>query len=684
VFRILDSFGNPTYKVQMAFPIQRLNQWAYVYLSSIFGTGSNDNAYYVSLPERGSFSEGSFFTSPAFVNSMPPNISYNDNNPEEILITFNNNATNEGSLAIEEFIFDSTPPNNTWVPNQKTLANISHFNTANNWKQKTIGIKLPYNQNVIIWSIPNGQSHQLFKHGQNFLQVGKTSENGGIIHASFQSTASSLGWLKGLANTKAPSELTEADLTTFGAGNNNFFRISNSLTYENGFDSKIKLQLYGEPIKDDRDGTIQGIFKFDQTFTKESQTYNFTSKIPFRVTGLNERNDTPTTINQNNSISSFLPSDLTDTNIVSLIDIVAAPSGATATNWSVTNPDNSAGAATVSVDISPYYNDTGVLVQGTGKITTNVSGLRQISGTTASRTSTITPDLTVWDINPTNAEMFVEIQDLIPGSPSSAINYEVTNQSPLDGQLTIVASIESGLYYDPTNKGLPSIVGGTPLKLPIIVTGFKTIPNTGTLVIPGTGPYVDILPSSINTSNIMEYITIENAVPGSKSTFSNIISNDKSNNPSEWFVSFEIDFDKAYDINGFIIDPSPKEYVIKGFEVVVPQKNNFITIIAGSVGGGIFLIILIILLIFLLRNRKKISTSNYPRTSEIVLPSQPIQKKLYEPSKGSEIVLPPQPSRVISKEPRITPFSEMPSNPEITRLRSSSTIERPSNSSKKK
>ncbi|MGL5246299.1 MAG: hypothetical protein ACRC8C_01890 [Mycoplasmoidaceae bacterium] len=644
LYSFVDNFGIETYKAQMVFPVLNENKWTYVYLSSIFNY--DINSYNVQIGVDGSaLSQGSFFSSPAITeNVMPPNFSYNDANPQEIIVTFNNKTSDEKNFTVREYVFNTIPPNATWDPSHKDLSNVNQIDNSNNWKQKNIAIKLPYDQNVFIWSLPKGQTYMFLRFGIGYITVASLRELGSIQHESFQTAASSLGWLKNEINSKLPSEITNAELQKIGFGDDNFFRIP-ILSYLNNFDNTIKLELFGEPIRDDKNGTIQGIFDFTQTFKRSSSTYNFKSKIPFEVKGLSFHNIS-TYIYGKDSISSILSSDLTPDNLPSFIDIVNAPAEALKSNWSVKNRNNALGTALVSVDVIPHIDDNGNLTNSSKTISANISGLRKLRGTSANIANKNTENLTVWDVNSTNAKTFVEIKDLIPGSSSNSIIYEPKNHSPLDGKLTITVSIPSGSYYDSSNKGLPSIVGGTPLQFNIPFTGFKTIPNTGTLVIPGIGPFPEMNASSINESNISNYFTIENQVPGSKFTFPKITAHNSSEN--EGIVTFQIAFDKEYDTNGFIIEnPKPKEYVIKGFEIV-PPSNNLIPIIAGSVSGGIFLIILIILLIILLRNRKynnskSVSKNNYANPNQRIVPptisNQTIKNNYANPN--SRIVTPP-------------------------------------------
>ena len=53
----------------------------------------------------------------------------------------------------------------------------------------------------------------------------------------------------------------------------------------------------------------------------------------------------------------------------------------------------------------------------------------------------------------------------------------------INGHPLQLAACPSGSYYDPANKGLPSVVGGAVLELDVIVDGFKTILDTGLLLL---------------------------------------------------------------------------------------------------------------------------------------------------------------------------------------------------------
>ncbi|MGL4616755.1 MAG: hypothetical protein ACRCUM_00800, partial [Mycoplasmoidaceae bacterium] len=413
--------------------------------------------------------------------------------------------------------------------------------------------------------------------------------------------------------------------------------------------------------------------------------------IPFRIIDLNIKSDSATSISHKNSILDNLPSELNPSNVSDYMNVIAAPEGATINNWTITNQNNAAGTATISVDINPHFNNDGIFTNSSKKISTNVSGFKKMSGTSVIKSSaTIPSDKTVWDFSSKDAPNFIEVKDLIPNSQSDAVAYSIQDQKPLIGELTVVTTISPGSYYNPNNNGLPSVASDPPLEIPIIFKGFKLIPDTGTIVIPGKGPYVDVLPSSINYSNIIDYITIENAVPGTSPIFSNILPNEESSNSADWFVSFDIFFEKEYDTNGYIINGKTKNYKIIGFEFVT-EENNLVPIIAGSIGGGIFLIILIILLIILLWNRKNKNSppiNSGPQSSLIVLPSTHVQENLEKPYQSPEIVLQEdnieeqkvQPPRTILKEPRKAPFSELPSNPEMKRLSPSPTLERPNSS----
>ncbi|MGL4617267.1 MAG: lipoprotein 17-related variable surface protein [Mycoplasmoidaceae bacterium] len=676
-----DNFGNTTHKVQMVLPIIKDGRWNYVYLSSIFDV--NQNTYITtSLGNRG-YSQLSFFTSDFLsANDMPPNISYNDENPEEIIITSLSSSSNNSRFSANQFKFQTTPPDDFWDPTQLNLTDITQTESVN-WKSKNTVIKYPYGEDVYLWSFQGGSTNQFIME-PTYKELQKWGK-GGIEHDDFQSTASALQWLEGQSNTKLPSEITNEELQTIGTGNNNFFKIPN-LSYTN-VTSSIKLEVYGQPIRDDKNGTIQGIFNIIQDLVKDGVTYNFKSKIPFEVIGLNYKNDVPTSIIEKSSILNQLPSELTSANISNFVDVIAPPPKAVLSNWAVTNQNNAAGTITISVNINPHFDQNGRLVNSSKLLNKNVTGLRKISGTRAVKSTAIIPsNKTVWDFTILEAPNFIEVKDLIPNSDINDVSYLIRDYKPLIGELTIVTIVDPGSYYNPNNNGLPSTASDPPLELPIIFQGFKKILG-GTIVIPGTGPYVDILPSSINENNIIDYITIENMFPGSIYTFSNITPNDKSNNSSEWFVSFDIVFDKEYDTNGYIINGQKKTYQIRGFEIErVTEENNFIPIIAGSVGGGIFLLLSFLLLIFLLMRRKKSSKSDYtPQPSEIVFPLQSNQEQIYQQNQTQEVDLENKnddeykdlPPRIISKDPRKTPFSGVPYSPEMSRLKPSPPPRRP-------
>ncbi|MGL5640094.1 MAG: hypothetical protein ACRDCD_00325 [Mycoplasmoidaceae bacterium] len=686
LFNFVDNLGNETYKVQMVVPILKDNEWIYMYLSSIFD--NVNNSYHISWQSEGTLSQGSFFRSSSFgTNPMPPNISYSEIYPNEILISSNANTTDPTRISTKRFIFDTLPNNGPWDPNSLVIDDISSNSTNEFWFPKHFIIKDPHLRNHYIWSLSSGFAVQYIinESGQKAF-FGRIS-NGGIKHESFQETASRLGWLEGQANTKLPSQITPQELETIGSSTNDFFKIPR-INYPSGITaSPPEIKLFGETIKDDQNGTIKGTFTLTHKFIILSESYDFEVKIPFMITGLNYKNDVPTSINQNDLILNNLPSDLTPTNIPNFIDLIAVPNGATADNWTITNKNNAAGTATISVDVNPHFDDDGILTNSSKTISINVSGLKKMSGTNITKTSAIIPsDKTVWDFSPEEASKFIEVKDLIPNSSSNSITYSIQDQKPLIGELTILTTISSGSYYDPNNNGLPSVSGNPPLELPLTFNGFKKIPNTGTIVTPGTGPYIDILPSSINDTNIIDYITIENAVPGSLPKFSNITPNDESTNSAEWFVSFDIFFEKEYDTNGNIINGQTKTYQIRGFEVVT-EKNYLTPIIFGSIGGGIFLILLIIILIILLwkRKNKVYKPVTYgPKSSPIVSPSQNFSENLYKPEQMPEIIrtndniVEPknQPPRTILKEPRTIPFSEMSISAEASKLRPSPTLER--------
>ncbi|MGL4616823.1 MAG: lipoprotein 17-related variable surface protein, partial [Mycoplasmoidaceae bacterium] len=556
-----------TFKVQMVVPILKDNEWIYMYLSSIFDNVKN--SYHISWKGEGSLSQGSFFSSRAFgSNPMPPNISWNENYNNEVIITHNSHLTDDRRFSGSQFIFDTIPPNAPWQATSSIIGSLYHESDKSPWRPRQIWTRDPYTEDNFIWSISNGETKKYVGTPGEEVRIWAQTGRGGKKHESFQSRASKFGWLTDQENAKLPSEITNAELETFGTGHENFFKIPLA---ENDFPgiteiSEPKIKIFGEPIRDDSKGLLQGIFTLTQSVKFKNKTYNFESKIPFKVTGLNIK-ASPTIITQNNSILNNLPSDLTPENLKNFVNVIAAPEGATINNWSVTNQDNANGTATISVDVQPHFGDDSILSQSRKTITTNVSGLKKVSGTTAVRTSENDPDLTVWEVNSSNASRFVEIKDLIPGSSESDVKFEITNQKPLTGELSIVASIAPGAYYDPANKGLPSVAGQNDLKLTVEVKGFKQIPDTGTLVLPGTGPYPGVWPGFINEDNIMDFITIENQVPGSKASFSNFKVNPSTPNESlDGYLDFDIVFDKEYDTYGNIINGAKKTYRIKGLE----------------------------------------------------------------------------------------------------------------------
>ncbi|MGL4617030.1 MAG: hypothetical protein ACRCUM_02230, partial [Mycoplasmoidaceae bacterium] len=464
LFNYINQEGYHNNKVQMIVPVLRNNQWVYMYLSSIFD--KDRNSYYVSWGNGGTLSQGSFFTSANFggQNAMPPNIYYNEDSPEEILITSQTNAINDKRFSGTEFKFDTLPSNGPWNPSSRVINSLNNlFITDINLRPKQILIKNPYIDNNFIWSIPNGYTEKyVSKPGESSIFWAKIS-SGGIKHEDFQKTASNLKWLENQENAKFPSEITINELQSIGFENNNFFKIPNLNYLEwNTQVSKRELKLFGQPKIDDSKGTIEGIFSLIEIFTISSETHSFESKIPFRISGLKIRNNAATIISQNNSILSFLPSNLTPQNIPNLIDIVSAPSDALISNWEITNQDNVAGTATVSVDIQPHFDENNTINDGLKRITTNVTGLRKTSGTTANQNSQANLNVTVWDIDSTNASSFVEIKDLIPNYPTNTVRYQIEDQKPLTGELTIVVSIDGGAYYDSNNKGLPSNTSNPP------------------------------------------------------------------------------------------------------------------------------------------------------------------------------------------------------------------------------
>ncbi|MGL5591561.1 MAG: hypothetical protein ACRDCF_02385 [Mycoplasmoidaceae bacterium] len=690
LFNFKDDSGNDTYKVQMVVPVLKDNEWIYVYLSSIFN--SSDNSYHVLWKNDSSLSQGSFFRSASFgSNPMPPNISYNENYPQEFLITYQANSTDDKRFSGSRFIFNTMPPNGPWDPTNSVVNSLSINPQNTTWGPKHILTRSSYIEDDFIWSLPNGYTEKYIINELGEKLVWSKISGGGIKHESFQKTASTLQWLKGQNNAKIPSEITSSELEKIGSSSTNFFKIPN-LNYPSGVTaSQPQIKIFGNTIKDDSKGILEGIFTLTQNFQILNKSYDFESRIPFRIIDLNIKSDSATSISHKNSILDNLPSELNPSNVSDYMNVIAAPEGAMIDNWTITNQNNAAGTATISVDINPHFNNDGIFTNSSKKISTNVSGFKKLSGTSVIKSSaTIPSDKTVWDFSSTDAPNFIEVKDLIPNSQSNAVTYLIQDQKPLIGELTVVTIISPGSYYNPNNNGLPSIASDPPLEVPITFRGFKLIPDTGTIVIPGKGPYIDVLPSSINDTNIMDYITIENSVPGTVPIISNILPNEETSNSANWFVSFDIFFEKEYDTNGYIINGKTKNYKISGFEFVTEQ-NNLVPIIAGSIGGGIFLIILIILLIILLWNRKNKTSppiNSGPRSSLIVLPSPHVQENFEKPHQSPEIVLPKdnieeqkiQPPRTILKEPRKVPFSELPSNPEIKRLAPSPTLERPNSS----
>ncbi|MGL4616822.1 MAG: hypothetical protein ACRCUM_01155 [Mycoplasmoidaceae bacterium] len=577
-----NSLGDLTYKAQMILPILNGNEWVYMYLSSIHD--DNRNTYLTQYNNR-ALSQGSFFSSASFnSNAVAPTIHYNDELPQEILITSQGSRTNKARFDGNQFNFPMIPLSTSWDPSL-TIINSLNYSLSNDvWRSKQIFIRNPYVDDTFMWSVPNGLTEKYARIGDQTILLSRIN-GGGIKHLSFQQTASSLKWLLNQENAKVPSKITPAELETIGTNDTDFFKIPN-ITYPDGISALApEIKLFGEPLKDDKKGILQGIFTLKQKFIIQSNSYDFESKIPFRITGLNIGN-VPTSINQNNQITNFLPSDLTPNNIPNLIDIIALPDDSETgglpvivDNWLINDQDNANGTATVSVDIQPHFNDEGELSNSKKTITANLSGLKKVSGTTAVQNPQANLDVTVWDIDPTNASNFVEVKDLIPGSPNDAVTFETKDHKPLNGELTILVSIKGGSYYNPDNKGLPSNNTDKPLQIPITISGLKTISNTGTLVNIRKGPHVGFFPSFIDENNISDFFTIENEVPGSKFTITDIVRSDELSTTEgsfDGFVSFKIDFDKAYDTRGFIIDPQPQEYKIEGFQGGVTPKSTTI------------------------------------------------------------------------------------------------------------
>ncbi|MGL4617042.1 MAG: lipoprotein 17-related variable surface protein, partial [Mycoplasmoidaceae bacterium] len=437
-----------TFKVQMVLPILKDNEWIYMYLSSIFD--NTKNTYHISWKGEGSLSQGSFFSSRAFGSKpMPPNISYNENYNNEVIITYNSHLTDDRRFSGSQFTFDTIPPNAPWQATSSIIGSLYHESDKSPWRPRQIWARDPYVKDNFIWSISNGETKKYIGRPGEEVRIWAQTGRGGKKHESFQLRASKFGWLTDQKNAKLPSEITNAELETFGTGHENFFKIPLA---ENDFPgiteiSEPKIKIFGEPIRDDSKGLLQGIFTLTQSVKFKNETYNFESKIPFKVTGLNIKSS-PTIITQNNSILNNLPSDLTPDNLKNFVNVIAAPEGATINNWSVTNQDNANGTATISVDVQPHFGDDSILSQSLKTITTNVSGLKKVSGTTANKTSETDSDLTVWEVDSSNAKRFVEIKDLIPGSSDDAVIMEPINHSPLTGELTIDVTIAPGAYYD--------------------------------------------------------------------------------------------------------------------------------------------------------------------------------------------------------------------------------------------
>ncbi|MGL4617029.1 MAG: hypothetical protein ACRCUM_02225, partial [Mycoplasmoidaceae bacterium] len=463
LFNYIDQEGLPNNKVQMVVPILRNNEWVYMYLSSIFDR--NRNSYYVTWGDAGSLSQGSFFASANFggQDSMPPNIYYDEESPQDIIITAQANATDNARFSGTQFKFDTFPFNGPWEPTSEIINSLNYISDNNNWRPKQILIKTPHINNNYLWSIPNGQTEKYISIPGGEKSIWANISSGGIKHEDFQKIASDFKWLDNQENAKFPSEITNNELETIGIENNNFFKIPDiDYLHWSAEISRREIKLFGEPKRDDSNGIIEGVFTITEDFTISGLSYLFESKIPFRVTNLKIRTGTATSISPKNSILSFLPSDLTVDNIPDLIDVVSVPNNASISNWKISNLDNSTGTATVSVDVQPHYDETNIFNPSLKTITTNLSELRKTSGTTAIQNSQANLDFTVWDIDSTNVSSFVEIIDLIPNSPTNTVRYQIEDQKPLTGELTIVVSIDGGAYYDSNNKGLPSNTSNPP------------------------------------------------------------------------------------------------------------------------------------------------------------------------------------------------------------------------------
>ncbi|MGL4617340.1 MAG: hypothetical protein ACRCUM_03810 [Mycoplasmoidaceae bacterium] len=563
-FTYIDEEGIPNNKVQMIVPVLRNDEWIYMYLGGIYNKFLN--TYYNSWGIGGTIGQGGFFNSPSFDNTLAPYISYNEDNPNEILLVSHTTTSNPNRFTANKFIFDTKPINGPWSPQHTILVNRN--NSGDNWAQKQMIIRTPHVQDSFIWSMPRGLTQSYFHESDNQLaRLWSSYSHGGMVRTDFQITASRKQWLINQNNAKLPSQLTDSDLETIGTGSNNFFQIP-SRTLPSGVTfSPSEIKLFGSPTRDDSRGIIQGIYTLKNRYSIYGRNYQFESKVPFKVTGLNISNDIPTSISQNNLITNFLPSDLTPLNIPNLMDVIAVPNAAVIQGWSISDQNNIDGTARISVNIRPHFDDTGTQVNEFKTITTDVSGLKTLTGTTGIQNSEDNSDLTVWDVIPSNVSNFVQINDLVPGSSDGDITYSIRDQEPLEGKLTIVASIRGGAYYDPSNKGLPSIAGNPPLEIPILITGFKKISDTGTRVLLRTGPFNGVYPGFINRDNIMEYITIDNEVPGTGYDITNIQTIDGTEDAFDGIVTFDITFEKTYETTGFINhNPPTISYQIDGFQ----------------------------------------------------------------------------------------------------------------------
>ncbi len=576
--------SNESHKVQMLLPIQKESEFIFMYLSSISSNPSVENSYEENLGPNSHLGQGSFFSSPATTSNghipVAPSISFNDLYPEEYIINSQTKASVPQSYTIREITFPTTP-SGPWNPATFTLTKYS-VTKEENWKARNTTVKFPYfstidsykkQNDLYLFSGLGGRGLTFSSDGEtalSFNNLGKVS-SGGIPHEKFQKVASDLKWLKGQASAKIPSEITNEELTKVGNKTGDFLFIP-GVSYPAVTSWEITTELEGQPIRDDRNGTIQGILNLIQKFSITEKGLNFViqSRIPFKVTGLNTRSDIPTSISQNGSILANLPSELTPENISNFVDVIAAPTNAVVSNWNITNLNNAAGTATVSADVIPHYGDDGIEVNTSRTFTTNVTGLETLTGTTVSKTSMSGANLTVWDVTPENAAGFIQVNNLIPGSSANSMTYAIKDQAPLNGTLTITTTIQAGSYYDPSNKGLPSIAGGSPLILDTPIDGFKKIPGS-TIVTSRTGPFAGIYPTFINEKNAGDFIDITNAVPGSKYTITNI---DSSSAVGAGAVTFDITFDKEYNTLGLIVAGSPKPIKVEGFEIGIPTYNT--------------------------------------------------------------------------------------------------------------